>query len=92
MALLDTVPSQLRAADYVQRAARRYKGWKLYLGGHSKGGNLAVYSAVNCGKTVQNRIVAVYNNDGPGFRKTLMVFAPCKSLIAKKMLELNIIF
>jgi len=72
MALLDTVPSQLRAADYVQRAARRYKGWKLYLGGHSKGGNLAVYSAVNCGKAVQNRIVAIYNNDGPGFRKTLM--------------------
>ncbi|MEA4941577.1 MAG: Mbeg1-like protein [Oscillibacter sp.] len=72
MALLDTVPSQLRAADYVKRAAARYKGWKLYLGGHSKGGNLAVYSAVNCGKAVQNRLVAVYNNDGPGFRKTLM--------------------
>lgn len=71
MALLDTVPSQLRAADYVRRAAARHKGWKLYLGGHSKGGNLAVYSAVNCGKAVQNRLVAVYNNDGPGFRKTL---------------------
>lgn len=72
MALLDTVPSQLRAADYVKRAAARYRNWKLYLGGHSKGGNLAVYSAVNCGKAVQNRLVAVYNNDGPGFRETLM--------------------
>ncbi|BAL00038.1 hypothetical protein OBV_28390 [Oscillibacter valericigenes Sjm18-20] len=72
MALLDTVPSQLRAADYTKRAARRYKGWKLYLGGHSKGGNLAVYSAVNCGKAVQNRLIAVYNNDGPGFRETLV--------------------
>lgn len=72
MALLDTVPSQLRAADYTKRAAARYKGWKLYLGGHSKGGNLAVYSAVNCGKAVQNRLIAVYNNDGPGFRETLV--------------------
>lgn len=72
MALLDTVPSQLRAADYVKRTARRYKGWKLYLGGHSKGGNLAVYSAVNCGKAVQNRLLAVYNNDGPGFPETLV--------------------
>lgn len=71
MALLDAVPSQTRAAEYVVRAARRYKGWKLYLGGHSKGGNLAVYSAVNCGKAIQNRILAVYNNDGPGFRETL---------------------
>lgn len=72
MALLDAVPSQLRAADYVKRTARRYKGWKLYLGGHSKGGNLAVYSAVNCGKAVQNRLMAVYNNDGPGFPETLV--------------------
>lgn len=71
MALLDTVPSQKRAADYVKRAAKRYRGWKLYLGGHSKGGNLAVYSAVNCAKPIQNRLIAVYNNDGPGFRETL---------------------
>ena len=72
MALLDTVPSQVRAVDYVKRAAARYRGWKLYLGGHSKGGNLAVYSAVNCGKSIQNRLLAVYNNDGPGFRETLL--------------------
>ena len=71
MALRDAVPSQIRAADYVDRVSRRYWGWKLYLGGHSKGGNLAVYGAVHSKKTVQNRILAVYNNDGPGFRATL---------------------
>ena len=72
MALRDEVPSQLRAVDYVKRAAAQYEGWRLYLGGHSKGGNLAVYSAVNCGAAIQDRILAVYNNDGPGFRKTLL--------------------
>lgn len=72
MALMDTVPSQTRAVDYVKRVAGQYRGWKFRFGGHSKGGNLAVYSAVHCGKAIQNRLLAVYNNDGPGFRQTLL--------------------
>ncbi len=39
----------------------------LRLGGHSKGGNLAVYAAVCAAPEIRNRIIAVYNNDGPGF-------------------------
>lgn len=35
--------------------------------GHSKGGNLAVYAAAFCPAALQERIAAVYNNDGPGF-------------------------
>ena len=42
------------------------------MGGHSKGGNLAVYSAVFCGEAVQNQLMRVYNNDGPGFRTSLL--------------------
>lgn len=38
-----------------------------WLGGHSKGGNLAVYAAAFCPAALQERIAAVYNNDGPGF-------------------------
>ena len=71
MAFQYPVPSQAEAADYLSEAARHCRG-KLYVGGHSKGGNLAVYSAVNCGAAIQDRILAVYNNDGPGFRKTLL--------------------
>jgi len=37
------------------------------VGGHSKGGNLAVYASAACPAPVQDRILAVYNNDGPGF-------------------------
>lgn len=36
--------------------------------GHSKGGNLAVYSAVNAKKSVKEKIKEVYSFDGPGFR------------------------
>ncbi len=32
-----------------------------------KDGNLAVYAASFCDQNVQNRIINVYNNDGPGF-------------------------
>ena len=75
MGLLDTVPSQAEAVSYLQAAASAFPDEKLYVGGHSKGGNLAVYAAVFCGETVQDRIAAVYNNDGPGFRKSLLELA-----------------
>lgn len=39
----------------------------LRVGGHSKGGNLAMYAAAKCLPSVRARIRAVYNNDGPGF-------------------------
>ncbi|MBO4915237.1 MAG: DUF2974 domain-containing protein [Oscillospiraceae bacterium] len=71
MGVLETGPSQRDALDYLVRAAELYPGRKLYVGGHSKGGNLAVYSAVFAPEKVQDRILAVYNNDGPGFRSDL---------------------
>ena len=68
LGVLETIPSQTQALDYLERAARWYRGRGLRVGGHSKGGNLAVYSAANASEAVQERIVRVYNNDGPGFR------------------------
>lgn len=72
MSFLDQVPAQREAAAYVEAAARQYRRKRLRLGGHSKGGNLAVYSGVHCPAAVQRRILAVYNNDGPGFRASLL--------------------
>lgn len=42
-------------------------GSKIRIGGHSKGGNLAVYATCNCNDKILKRITTVYNNDGPGF-------------------------
>ncbi|MGM9553087.1 MAG: DUF2974 domain-containing protein [Faecousia sp.] len=70
MAFLCPVPSQREAADYLARAAER-EG-RLILGGHSKGGNLAVYAAAMCEPSVRERIEAVYNYDGPGFEASVL--------------------
>ena len=35
------------------------------MGGHSKGGNLAIYSCAMCDEIFKDRITAIYNNDGP---------------------------
>ena len=66
MAFETGVPSQLRAVEYLERVARGARG-RIYIGGHSKGGNLAVYAAANCKKTVFSRIERVFSHDGPGF-------------------------
>lgn len=67
MSFLEEIPSQKQAVDYVVRIARQYPEKTLRIGGHSKGGNLAVYSAAKSSGDIQERIVAVHNNDGPGF-------------------------
>ena len=66
MSFLCPVPSQTEAVYYLEHVASHIKG-KLRLGGHSKGGNLAVYASAFCNKKIQKRILEVYNNDGPGF-------------------------
>ncbi len=66
MSFLPCVPAQIRAAEYLNDAAKSSSG-KLYVTGHSKGGNLAVYAGVHCNEALKSRIVGVWNNDGPGF-------------------------
>ncbi|MDE6516801.1 MAG: DUF2974 domain-containing protein, partial [Acetatifactor sp.] len=44
----------------------------FYLGGHCKGGNLAVYAAMNCRPQVRDRILKIYSMDGPGFRPEVL--------------------
>ncbi len=67
MSFLCPVPAQTEAVLYLENAARSFPERKIYVGGHSKGGNLAVWAAVKCKKEVNGRIVTVYSNDGPGF-------------------------
>ena len=52
-------------------AARLWRG-DIVLTGHSKGGNLAVYAAMNADPDVQRRIRHVYSLDGPGFAPTIV--------------------
>ncbi len=61
-----TIPAEKEAAGYLNRIAA-YSDRSLRVGGHSKGGNLAVYGASECELSIQKRIRQVYNYDGPGF-------------------------
>ncbi|MDO4621002.1 MAG: DUF2974 domain-containing protein, partial [Lachnospiraceae bacterium] len=53
----------VRYLNEIQKADDR----KLRVGGHSKGGNFAIYASAFCEESVRNRILQVYSNDGPGF-------------------------
>ena len=60
------VPSQTEAARYLGAVAARVDG-DLLVGGHSKGGNLAVYAAATAPGGVGDRVGRIYSHDGPGF-------------------------
>ena len=72
LACMPEVPAQKKALRYVRDVAKQYPRRRLRLGGHSKGGNLAVYAGVFCPAAVQRRIEAVWSNDGPGFHEDLL--------------------
>jgi hypothetical protein len=61
------VPAQLRAVEYLRDVAAAYPLRRIFVTGHSKGGNLAMFAAVHAGPEVGYRIRSVYNHDGPGF-------------------------
>ena len=71
MAYLAPVPSQEYSVRYLNIVSGMLER-PFYVGGHSKGGNLAVYSAMNCRKQVQERILKIYSMDGPGFRPEIL--------------------
>ena len=71
MTFQQTIPAQRLAAQYVRDVALEHIR-PMRLGGHSKGGNLAVFAAARSSPLLQQRIMEVYNNDGPGFTQYLM--------------------
>lgn len=80
MGFSSPVPSQAEAVRYLEESASYSNDLPLYVGGHSKGGNLAVYAALFCTADVQSRIAAVYNNDGPGFDRDVISGAAFRTL------------
>ena len=72
LACIPEIPSQREALRYLERIAALYPDQRLMLGGHSKGGNLAVYAAAFAPEAIQMRIDAVWSNDGPGFQEDML--------------------
>lgn len=62
------LPSQEEAARYTKTVLQGWQG-AIILGGHSMGGNLAAYVGASAPKALQDRILAIYEHDSPGFVK-----------------------
>ena len=71
MCFKEVIPAQIEAVKYLEKMAPLLKG-RLRIGGHSKGGNLAVYAAAFCEKKIQNRIIEIFNFDSPGFYENVI--------------------
>lgn len=71
LAFSEPVVGQLFAARYMRKAAGHLPE-EFYMGGHSKGGNLAVFAAMSSSAALQERILQVYSHDGPGFKPQVM--------------------
>lgn len=72
MAFMENVPCQISGKEYLEKIARKYPMKQIRVGGHSKGGNVAIYSAITNSEKIQKRIIKVYNYDGPGFNQTII--------------------
>lgn len=83
MTFMDVVPAQIEAADYLEDIISKYHYKSIYVGGHSKGGNLSVYASVKLAKTEKHRIINVFNNDGPGFKNSLINSSSYKDISDK---------
>ena len=66
LAYLEEIPAQKMALEYLERVAAKYPEKKIYVLGHSKGGNLTLHSCFKCSDAVLGRIVKAYCLDGPG--------------------------
>ena len=91
------IPSQKESEKYAKKLTRFSLKKKIILVGHSKGGNLAVYSSIFLNP---KKIQSVYIFDSPGFKKSflneegfkhikdkIIAFAPQTSIIGRLLYQ-----
>ena len=83
MSFKSHIASQISAKKYLEIIAQEYPDKKIRIGGHSKGGNIAVYAATFTTREIKNRIINVYNNDGPGFCEDVIETPEYQEMIEK---------
>lgn len=82
MAFMLPVPAQKEALNYVEKITKLIPR-KFYIGGHSKGGNLAVYAGCNINSELSKRVIKIYSHDGPGFLKEFLTTSNYQSVKEK---------
>ncbi|HHX66601.1 MAG: Mbeg1-like protein [Miniphocaeibacter sp.] len=82
MSFMDVVPAQIESKNYLEKIAS-YFNLPVRVAGHSKGGNLAIYSSSFVSEKTQKKIEKVYNFDGPGLNSTLIKEYSHKNILSK---------
>ncbi len=80
MSFLTETAAQAHAVEYLSEIGEKTGGRRIYVCGHSKGGNLAVWASVNAKADISARISAVYNHDGPGFSQAFFTSEKYKKI------------
>ncbi len=70
---MEETEGQRQSLKYLNDCFRKTK-LKLRVGGHSKGGNFAIYASAFCDNKVQKQIIEIWSNDGPGFMSEVTIF------------------
>ena len=70
LSFCEEIPAQRRAVAYLEAIAAKYPTEKIYIVGHSKGGNLALYSSLKCSAEARARILRIFSYDGPGLSQS----------------------
>ena len=79
LAYLSPLPSQKLALRYLNKVM--FESFKpVYVGGHSKGGNHAIYSSMHTNFFNKLRIRKIYSHDGPGFLEDVINSRKFKSI------------
>ena len=86
MAFKPELPSYLIAMSYTDFIINKYPDHYFYLGGHSKGGNIAFYVASNLNEEKSKRLINAFSFDGPGFKDGINKF-PYYELNRHKLLK-----
>ncbi len=71
LTFMDRIPSQLEAEKYAERIHNRFNR-PMRIGGHSKGGNVAVWAGAHLSESGKKKLIQIYDNDGPGFSRSFI--------------------
>lgn len=71
MSFTNGVPAQLEAAIYAEKIASQIN-IPFRIGGHSKGGNLAIWAGAHLSPQYKSNLIQIYNHDGPGFNQAFL--------------------
>lgn len=83
MSFMDILPSHIDCVNYFEEVAKAYPRKPIIMLGHSKGGNYAFYAAAFCNDKIKDRIIAVYNDDGPGLSEKAAATEKYKKVVDK---------